>query len=236
MDARRDQLLGDAPLEHPDDPPDPAVDLGAAIASPDHLVAHGFERQWPEGVRGYRPVQPADDAEHEADIARLDGRATILHVIPVDEPGIGQDQLVDGQSPARFGTGGGTRRGWMAGVNFGEEAMISLPALRRIKLAEIVSMAVDDDHPKVLRLVVAVLRGTATEHECSLPAAESVTGNALHQPRKPHPPTRRGILNPGFGVSWNEWSGRGSNPQPQHCERCALPIELPPLVCEMFSD
>jgi hypothetical protein len=25
-----------------------------------------------------------------------------------------------------------------------------------------------------------------------------------------------------------EWSGRGSNPQPQHCERCALPIELPP--------
>ena len=25
-----------------------------------------------------------------------------------------------------------------------------------------------------------------------------------------------------------QWSGRGSNPQPQHCERCALPIELPP--------
>ena len=28
-----------------------------------------------------------------------------------------------------------------------------------------------------------------------------------------------------------QWSGRGSNPQPQHCERCALPIELPPLKC-----
>ena len=25
-----------------------------------------------------------------------------------------------------------------------------------------------------------------------------------------------------------QWSGRGSNPQPPHCERGALPIELPP--------
>src|SRR4051794_6154017 len=31
-----------------------------------------------------------------------------------------------------------------------------------------------------------------------------------------------------LGGILTEWSGRGSNPQPQHCERCALPIELPP--------
>src|SRR5437016_5658607 len=30
-----------------------------------------------------------------------------------------------------------------------------------------------------------------------------------------------------------KWSGRGSNPHPQHCERCALPIELPPRLCRM---
>jgi hypothetical protein len=28
------------------------------------------------------------------------------------------------------------------------------------------------------------------------------------------------------GVKW--WSGRGSNPRPRHCERRALPTELPP--------
>lgn len=33
-----------------------------------------------------------------------------------------------------------------------------------------------------------------------------------------------------LGVTCEEWSGRGSNPRPQHCERCALPVELPPPV------
>jgi hypothetical protein len=33
----------------------------------------------------------------------------------------------------------------------------------------------------------------------------------------------------------SEWSGRGSNPQPQHCERCALPIELPPRGCRKHN-
>ena len=41
--------------------------------------------------------------------------------------------------------------------------------------------------------------------------------------------SRTGTLSRAFGGSYVQWSGRGSNPQPQHCERCALPIELPPL-------
>ena len=35
--------------------------------------------------------------------------------------------------------------------------------------------------------------------------------------------------------TYHEWSGRGSNPQPPHCERGALPIELPPHVVWMIS-
>jgi SRSO17 transposase len=58
---------------------------------------------------------------------------------------------------------------------------------------------VADDHPQILRLVMTVLRDTAAGHGRSLLVAEGVTGNAVLQPRKPHPPTQRGILNPGFG-------------------------------------
>jgi hypothetical protein len=32
----------------------------------------------------------------------------------------------------------------------------------------------------------------------------------------------------GFFIQW--WSGWGSNPRPSHCERDALPAELPPHV------
>jgi hypothetical protein len=31
-----------------------------------------------------------------------------------------------------------------------------------------------------------------------------------------------------------KWSRRGSNPQPQHCERCALPVELRPRMMKFY--
>jgi hypothetical protein len=37
---------------------------------------------------------------------------------------------------------------------------------------------------------------------------------------------RRGCARYGPGLDW--WSGRESNPRPLHCERSALPTELPP--------
>jgi hypothetical protein len=37
-----------------------------------------------------------------------------------------------------------------------------------------------------------------------------------------------GARNDRFGGDNNEWSGRESNPRPLHCERSALPTELPP--------
>src|SRR5688572_22908207 len=44
----------------------------------------------------------------------------------------------------------------------------------------------------------------------------------------PHCRTPAGNLKTGFGEIYNEWSGRESNPRPLHCERSALPTELPP--------
>ena len=35
---------------------------------------------------------------------------------------------------------------------------------------------------------------------------------------------------PGLAAGWLQWSGGGSNSQPSHCERDALPVELPPLI------
>ena len=37
-----------------------------------------------------------------------------------------------------------------------------------------------------------------------------------------------GALRSGTEDCPEKWSGRGSNPQPPHCERGALPVELPP--------
>ena len=62
--------------------------------------------------------------------------------------------------------------------------------------------------------------GAAGRSDCTVPSRPGVFGNFVDirfsQSKLP------------FVAGFSMWSGRGSNPQPLHCERSALPIELPP--------
>src|SRR5205823_2312495 len=154
----------------------------------------------PEVARRGRAVEAAEEAQGLAEVVLLAGGPAVLDVVGDDAAiPVGEDQLVDGRAGGKFRLIGRDRDGARGRVEVGDEAVISLPALPGVVLPEVVGLAANNDHAEVLRLVTAILGDAAAGHGCGLLPAESVTGNALLQPRKPHPPTRRGILSPGFG-------------------------------------
>jgi hypothetical protein len=86
------------------------------------------------------------------------------------------------------------------------------------------------------QFAVSIISGDRVDSECgaSVTCREQAGCAAARGGRSGMRTCGKSGLNPGFelrldqgsGKKW--WSGRGSNPRPSHCERDALPAELPP--------
>ena len=75
-----------------------------------------------------------------------------------------------------------------------------------------------------------VLDGRQAYHSASLFETGRSTPDALHHCR----PRPGGRCRPAMTRDGNWWSGGGSNSRPSHCERDALPAELPPHTGRIF--
>jgi hypothetical protein len=99
MNRRRNQFLGDRPLEDAADALDAGVDRLAAPLLFDELLPHGLERQWPElGGRGFA-VESPDVADGGFQVPHFVGRVPFLiAVVLLGEVKVRDQHLGHGQS------------------------------------------------------------------------------------------------------------------------------------------
>jgi hypothetical protein len=154
----RDQLLGDRPLEHPPDLPHAGVDRVPAEPGVGHRLADRLQRQRAETGRLGLAVERSEVPQRVLDVVQLAGGPAVADVMPLGEPPVPEDQLVDRRVRAR-----GVARPGRGGETPGREVLGDHPvvlgvALGAAELPEVVGPAPEDDDGLAGRLVEPVGR------------------------------------------------------------------------------
>jgi hypothetical protein len=91
-----DDLLGDGPLEHADDPSDPLVDDATAQVRGDHLLANGLQLQGGEVGGGEGAVELAERPQAQSVVVQFVGVGAVRPaVVLLGVPPEGENQFVD---------------------------------------------------------------------------------------------------------------------------------------------